>query len=459
MIRLKRNGLLVAAAFVVFLVILALQTGFYNRVDGPQPAIPIYKPLGEPPPPIKDNFPKAASAKSPSDLPPIPVWNKPPDPHMKEDTPLFIGFTRNWRLLQQVVVSYITAGWPPGDIYVVENPGVMHSNKDAKLSLQSRFYIDYNRLTKVFGINVLITPTLLTFAQLQNFYTFTAVEKGWRQYFWAHMDTVMISDEAWEGGGEGQKKEYKSAYTRAVEVMRESMAPGYGKEPGFGPLATRWYAYDRLALVRTQSFVDVGGWDTLIPFYMTDCDMHERLWMKNFTIEDAEAGRVWDLDTALDDLEILYQRGESTSMSSGKRDEPQKNSPRYKEIISKLDEMGHQKNGREGGRNTWQARQKGGQGEPFYRDSDGFEKGIQMTMDFGRDVFTEKWGRGPCNLREAGLKDGDAWRVVKDWESFGMQSQARKDQARKAKEQAQKANEDKAGAEKEATEKQKEKTR
>lgn len=451
MIRLKRNGLVILAAIVFFLILVDFQTGLHSRVaipnlqggKGTQIATPVYKPTPDPPPPIVDNFPKAAKAKSSNELPTIPSWNKPPDPHVPEDTPLFIGFTRNWRLLQQVVVSYITAGWPPGDIYVVENTGVMNSNKNGLLGLQNPFYIDYNRLTKILGVNVLITPTLFTFAQLQNFYTFTAVEKGWKQYFWAHMDTVMISDEEWEiANAEGKPKSYMSAYSRAVEVMRESMDPKYGKEPGFGPLAARWFSYDRLSLVRTQSFVDVGGWDTMIPFYMTDCDMHERLWMKNFTIENADAGRVWDVDSALEDLEILYHRGE-LEKAAEKRVDVQKNSAKYHDIIHKLDEMGHAKSSREGGRNTWQARQKGGQGEPFYRDSDGFEKGILMTMDLGRNVFEEKWGRGPCNLREAGMKDSDAWRVVKDWEKPAVQKQARKDQAREDKERAQREKEEK----------------
>lgn len=461
MIRLKRNGLVFLAALVLFLILLVIQTGVYDRVSilslnsngEPLKATPVYKATPDPPPPIVDNFPKAATAKGPDDLPMIPEWNKPPKPHVMESTPLFIGFTRNWRLLQQVVVSYITAGWPPGDIYVVENTGVMHSNKEGRLSLQNPFYIDYNRLTQILGVNVLITPTLLTFAQLQNFYTFTAVEKGWAQYFWAHMDSPIISDEEWEEASP-EGKQYKSAYVRAVEVLREGMARGYGKEPGFGPLATRWFAYDRLALVRTQSFVDVGGWDTMIPFYMTDCDMHERLWMKNFTIEDAKAGRVWDVDSALDDLEILYHRGELEKAGEKRDDTPssetgQRNSPKYRDIIQKLDDMGHAKSSREGGRNTWQAQQKGGQGEPFYRDSDGFEKGIQMTMDLGRDVFVEKWGRGGCDLRDAGLKEGDAWRVVKDWEKPEVQRQARKDAARNAKERAQREKEDKARVEKE----------
>lgn len=69
--------------------------------------------------PIIDNFPLAAAAHSAKDLPPIPSWNQPPSKHVPENTPLFIGFTRNWRILQQVVVSYITAGWPPEDVRTI----------------------------------------------------------------------------------------------------------------------------------------------------------------------------------------------------------------------------------------------------------------------------------------------------------------------------------------------------
>ena len=447
--RSKRTIFVLIAIFLTISLLSSSRTGVYDKVpipklngdtekiDAPLPK-PIYKPAPEKPPEIKDNFPRAANAKTSSDLPKIPDWNRPPKPHVREKTALFIGFTRNWRLLQQVVVSYITAGWPPEDIYVVENTGVMNSNRDGKLTLQNPFFLDHKRLIKILGINVLITPTLLTFAQLQNFYTYTAVQKQWDQYFWAHMDTALVSDEEWETDsyrGHKEEHQYVSAYLRALEVLRESMDPSYGPT---GPLATRWFSYDRLALVRTQAFVDVGGWDTLIPFYMTDCDMHERLWMNNMSIEGAEAGKVWDLDTALDDLEILYHRG---PLGESTKDKPSKNSPKYQEILHKLDEMQNAKGSREGGRNTWQASQKGGQGEPFYRDSEGFEKGIQMTMEFGRNVFEEKWGRGRCNLRDVGMVDSDAWRVVKDWEKPEVQKQARKDVERQAKEEAQREKE------------------
>lgn len=444
--RLRQSVFVLFVAFVAAFGVFLFKTDLYEKLPVPEQLksetsplpkpTPVYKPNPEPRLDFTDNFPRAASATSPSDLPEIPLWNKPPEPHIEEKTPLFIGFTRNWRLLQQVVVSYITAGWPPEDIYVVDNSGVMYSNKNGLLTLQNPFYLDYKRLTDMLGIKVLTMPTLLTFAQLQNFFTFTALEKGWEHYFWAHMDSPVVSDEEYEEQG----LPYKSLYMRAVTVMRETMRPGYG------PLAARWFAYDRLTLVRTKAYVDVGGWDPLIPFYMTDCDMHERLWMRNFTIEDAKAGLVYDVASAVDDLEIFYRR----KSPNVKRDDAPpppptesaapsikpdgRNSPEYHELLDKLDEMQRAKNEDKAGRNTWQSMQQGGQGEPFYRDGAGFEQGISMTMDLGRKVFEEKWGRGPCNIREAGLGEDDAWRVVPGWETEEVQRKAREDREREMKE-------------------------
>lgn len=121
-----------------------------------KPKQPTYKPEHTSNvPPITDNFPFAAAAHSSADLPPIPPWNRPRSPHVPEQTPLFIGFTRNWALLQQTVVSWITAGWPPSDIYVVENTGTMRSNELGLLSLQNPFFLNHTRL-HMFGVNILV---------------------------------------------------------------------------------------------------------------------------------------------------------------------------------------------------------------------------------------------------------------------------------------------------------------
>ncbi|KAF7881795.1 uncharacterized protein EAF02_006483 [Botrytis sinoallii] len=167
-------------------------------------------------PMIKDNFPLAMNARSAADLPPIPPWNKPPTPHVKEKTPLFIAFTRNWPLLQQTVVSWITSGWPAEDIYVVENTGTMRSNEFGRLSLQNPFFLNHTRL-HMLGVNVIVTPTLYTFAQLQNFFLWTAIEKDLETYFWSHMDIVPITFEE-DTSASDNYSGHKTIYQHAVEV-------------------------------------------------------------------------------------------------------------------------------------------------------------------------------------------------------------------------------------------------
>lgn len=463
-----------------------------------KPKHPLYKPStdAKPPTPIVDNFPLSQSAHSAADLPPIPSWNVPPDPHVQEKTPLLIGFTRNWRILQQCVVSYITAGWPPEDIYVIENTGVMDSNTRGLLSLQNPFFLNQTRLD-LLGVNVLVTPTLFTFAQLQNFYLWTAIQNKWPQYFWSHMDVLAMS---WEDGGVGrdrrpppEKGEYKSLYQRAINILRETnepdWAPASGREydnshglpENWGdkikqpPLseqlttkrwAARFFAYDHLAVVQTKAYEEVGGWDTSIPFYMADCDMHERLFMRGFKITDAEAGYVFDAGTGIDDLEVLYRKKSadgrvkeatfvdlyiapedekesekapehvdgnmekrdslrseqesnniSNSASSQKWHEDDRNSTAFAQLVEVGKQMRDAKNSGGKGRNTWQTRQSGGEGEPYYRDPQGFEDSLNMLIEHGRVVYAEKWGHRECDIINAGILDQkDAWRVLHDWD-------------------------------------------
>lgn len=90
-------------------------------------------------------------------------------------------------------------------------------------------------------------------------------------------------------------------------------------------------------------------------------------------------------------------------------------SEKMKQMIRVLDQMQASKGQAPRGRNTWQARQTGGEGDPFYRDSAGFEQGIWMTIEHGRNVFREKWGHRDCDIVAMGLMPSDAWRVEHDW--------------------------------------------
>jgi hypothetical protein len=371
---------------------------------------------------------------------------------------------------------------------VVENTGVMDSNKRCLLSLQNPFFLNHTRLNML-GVNILVTPTLLTFAQLQNYYLFTSIEHGWDHYFWSHMDVVAVS---FEGEYIDQKMEshesilppsdskhdysdFKSLYKNCVDNLRNTTHP----DPQTGKVtrwAQRFFSYDRLALVNAAAFIEVGGWDTLIPFYMTDCDMHARLEMAEFEMLEVHPGFVFDVASSLDDLIVLYRKkntveasfkdpnvieeelkaiaksekdlkdkkgqdlnksskGEETdwdfeaskesaasstsgngAASNSKWEDDEIYSEGFKQMEHTLDNMLRSKGDSARGRNTWQARQTGGQGDPFYRDSAGFDIGIQMTIEHGRAVFREKWGHRDCDIRGIGLMPEDAWKVEHDWE-------------------------------------------
>jgi hypothetical protein len=505
------------------------------------------------PPPLPEYFPLAASAKSPADLPPVPSWNKPPQPHVPEKTRLYIGFTRYWPLLQQVVISYITAGWPPEDIYVVENTGTFDANKNGLLTSQNPFYLDYHRLTKILGVNVMTTPSLQTFAQLQNLYLSEAINNNLSYYFWAHMDTVAQTHE--------DAKPYKSLYQIAVDTIRESVAPEFEQKEG--RWAIRFFAYDWLALVNVAAYIEVGAWDSMIGYYGTDCDMHNRLGMKGLKTPLADAGKVYDVGKSLPDLEVLYRRkrkaatakreekitgstgdqgtkvvetgpdgsrkityknsgaktagstsdegtkedktsnGGVTQLANNKTEEkitgstlddgkqavsvgedgkvtfggttnttaeadattvadqpatsiadksvPSNSatpaapdagktaaetpliatveankkylaeteedlpgSDTWKKLQDTLEAMDQEKK-HDPYRNSWQLKQRGGQGEPFHYDADGWEKALQMTIEAGGRIMEEKWGHKGCDIVQAGLKEGDQWRVEHDW--------------------------------------------
>jgi hypothetical protein len=495
--------------FVSFALFLGLTITFLRRPDGlsvlpsfTSPSIPPEPKDTKPPapkyktpsrlkaaPPVVDNFPLALAANSKSDLPPIPKWAHPPKTHVPEKTPLFIAFTRNWPILQQAVVSYITAGWPPEDIYVVENTGVMDANKLGQLSLQNPFFLNHTRL-EMLGVNVLITPTLLTFAQLQNFYIWTSIVEQWAFFFWSHMDVVVVS---WEPKYVEQHPEldlndpkltydgYKSLYADCVDALRAILDT---KDPETG-MTQRWdmqfFWYDQLTLVNVEAFKEVGGWDTQIPFYATDCDMYARLEMAGYRTKDGPAGHLWDVGSPLRDLIVLYRKKSgpggrkipevdfvdleamtdvlegkaesekqathasrdnlgtihprdpdgdvgniasdakikhrrSNSTSSDSWEDDRLDSDLYKNLLNTLGTMQEAKAHSSRGRNTWQGRQQGGEGEPFYRDSEGFELALRMTIDHGRAVFHEKWGHRGCDLLQQGLKADDAWRVEHDWE-------------------------------------------
>ncbi|PSR82889.1 hypothetical protein BD289DRAFT_461530 [Coniella lustricola] len=404
-----------------------------------------------------DPFPLLSTVSAP---PPIPKWNQPrKDIHKTYNLPLapplLIGFTRSWPILLQAVVSYITAGWPPSQIYVVENTGTQLANKHGKLSLQNPFFLNHTQLGSVLGVNIIQTPVLLSFAQLQNYYLHLALTRDWPYYFWSHQDVLTLSFEAGldDVTPPYNQPGYKTVYELGCQALHEARTAQDERDEKW---AVRFFAYDHLALVNPAAYEAVGGWDTLIPYYMTDCDMHSRLLMDNWTMLDAPGGTVTDTSSALRDLAALYRmdgvepdlvdpnppappeeadtsdkrhtkrRGQGARKAQGggqqeenadsinnKASDP--NLDYYWALRHASDLMFWSKHG-ERGRNTWQGGQHGGQGEPYHYPAEGFAEAIDVVTEAGREVYRRKWGHRDCDLiAGAGLKIDDQWRVEKDW--------------------------------------------
>ncbi|KAK8086059.1 hypothetical protein PG994_001033 [Apiospora phragmitis] len=299
-------------------------------------------------PPIQDPFPLLSQTSTP---PPIPVYNVPAKDAWKQydglavAPPLLIGFTRNWPMLLQTVVSYLTAGWPADQLYVVENTGTQQANARAQLSLQNPRFLNHTQLRDVLGVRVVQTPVLLSFAQLQNFFLALSYEHGWPYYFWSHMDVVALSHEDGVPGltePAGQPG-YKSLYTLCLETLQQTLRsnsnssssddssggditiparsnkdrlrkfwptpPSPKSPPSSAPprWAARFFAYDHLTLQNPAALEAIGGWDTFIPYYMTDCDTYSRFAMDGWSVEPADAGVITDTAAVFDDLRALYR--------------------------------------------------------------------------------------------------------------------------------------------------------
>ncbi|KAI1304497.1 hypothetical protein F5Y03DRAFT_171660 [Xylaria venustula] len=276
-------------------------------------------------PTITDPFPLLASSTAAP--PAIPAYNV-PKPGLHRDyglsymPPLFIGFTRQWPMLLQCVVSYLTAGWPPESIYVVENTGVQNSNADGKLTLQNPFYLNHTTLARL-GVNVLQTPVLLTFSQLQNFFVSTATSRQWPYYFYSHQDVLVMS---FEDGSDtikrpGDRDWFFYDDQEKVDILRPAAAGQKGYRTIYENClrelnhtldnekrwAFRWFQYDHLTLVNRAALDAVGGWDSLMPYYGSDCDMNARLEMDGWSMRHRRVGIINDVSTVMEDLAALYR--------------------------------------------------------------------------------------------------------------------------------------------------------
>ncbi|KAL3952561.1 hypothetical protein ACCO45_012504 [Purpureocillium lilacinum] len=268
------------------------------------------------------------------------------------------------------------------------------------LTQQNPFFLNHTQL-QLLGVNIVRAPVLMNFAQLQNYFTYLARENNWPWYFWSHMDVLALS---YEDGLEGVtpragEKDYKTVYELCLAELN---ATRYGDDKD--RWADRFFAYDHLTLVNRAAYEAVGGWDTFIPYYMNDCDMHSRLLMG--------VGRNAMPAPASSPTKSKREVAESDRTGNVV---PTNETDYWISLRETANSMFHYKHGSRG-RNTWQLGQQGGLGEPFYYPARGVAEAVDVLTEAGREVFRRKWGHRDCDLLTGTrLKVDDQWRVEKDW--------------------------------------------
>ncbi|EWC48909.1 hypothetical protein DRE_00214 [Drechslerella stenobrocha 248] len=341
-------------------------------------------------------------------------------------TPLFVPFTRNGMMLHQTVSSYIAAGWPREQIYVIDNSGTMDANARGRLSETNPFFLNYTLLRGQYGVNVVRTPTLLTFSQLQNYLLATAMGRGWKYFYWTHQDVAALSDET--------AKPFRSLYENVVRSLielhpradlrdwtvetlaaagardegRRSQRGKWGEKANVSgrPWGLVWYEFDWLTLVNVAAAADeelgVGAWDTFIPYYHTDCDYYERMRLRGFAILEPTVGLIYDLSLHFNYADLAF-------FGDGSPQESSLGSARFSNTRMQLEEAQRAKN--EGERNTWQDEFTGGAGEPWTYNPTGFQDAWWHVADAGRETFVKKWRTLSCRPGKVGRTLDDMWRV------------------------------------------------
>jgi len=111
--------------------------------------------------------------------------------------------------------------------------------------------------------------------------------------------------------------------------------------------------------VNREAYESIGGWDTSIPCYFSDCDMHDRLKMYVFEYNgrDVEIGDFFDVSGSLDDLLVLYRKKdnekEEPKMALNRRKtdrtwvSDELGPASYKQLFKVVDTMARLKNGGE----------------------------------------------------------------------------------------------------------------
>jgi len=228
------------------------------------------------------------------------------------------------------------------------------------LTLQNLSHLDYHRLKTIYNVNIIHTPTYLSFSQLQNLYFHEARQRNWTHFFWSHQDVLALSSyDATSQIG------YNSLYNNSVTDLCKAPLP---QDWGI-----RFYSYDHLALVSVAEFDSAGGWDTSIPYCPSDCDRYSCLAMTGYRNPAVETGKIFDVVTTLADLLQLYQVGKPGTSS-------------YTSLYNTLSKMSMEKNRKGGQRNTWQRWEKG-------------QESVMEMIALGRRTYQKKMEDGRVSSR------------------------------------------------------------
>lgn len=235
------------------------------------------------------------------------------------------------------------------------------------------------------------------------------------------MDIIPMAEERF---GKDKDLPYKSFYQRAVDLLRETQGPDYlrdknsGEKPDWGIL---FFAYDWLALNNVKTFMKMGGWDTFVSYYTTDCDMHGRFHMAGVKMPAVSCGKIEDVGGSID-LNLLFRKvidpkqPPKNVAEMDKLPEDERGGQGFDDLIAAVRVQTDVKAHGDEERNSWQYKQQGGHGEPFYRDPQGFERALQMAIAVGVETYEEKWGFKGCNLGDGHMKVEDAWLVEKNYD-------------------------------------------
>jgi hypothetical protein len=338
-------------------------------------------------------------------FPAVPKYNEPP--RYRPRTPLLIPFTRNNSMIRQTVLSYIAAGWPRADIVIVDNSGTVDGNVGGMLSKSNPFYLDYDMFQRRYGVGILQTPTLLNFAQLQNFMARQAIMRDWPYYYWSHMDVAVLSPEEfspyksfyhnilddldasnvdqWHIKAPELQRSQQQANTDFPNHNRREIFSGWfdrsssgsstipAKRPTKKEFSKRmiwskptWgikmFAFDYLTLVNVEAWRETGQWDPYIPYYNSDCDFYHRMKLAGYRVEEKSVGHIFDVADVVEDPErrffpaIEQSLRDKWSVGPGAKEIKGGilNSTRYKWLKAELTQMVDRKALNPDGRNTWQ---------------------------------------------------------------------------------------------------------